>query len=97
MWVGLYPGTYDGCDCLHAIPSSSKKVENKIYTSSCNYNQTIQLCKDIYPTAKVSLKEWPQGSRFCAKRIKGSNFKANFDKFDFKKGACKKGFKLCSN
>ena len=60
-----YPGTVDGCNCLHVSWSWYRGVrKNKLNPSSCNYNETRSGCNDI-PGTPQRMLEWSDHSQLC--------------------------------
>lgn len=93
-WLGNYPGTYMGCDCISSHPEPDDGVDRKIYSGSCSYNQSRAGCWDVYPTYAQNLTLFGDMSSFCIKRLPDSSFKDIFFNME-SDGTCKSGHIRC--
>ena len=65
LYFGIWPGTYNGCNCVRKYPEEG--CTNKICVGSCSLNETIAGCTNIPPTGPEPIEVWKQKA-FCASK-----------------------------
>jgi hypothetical protein len=71
----LWPGNSKGCNCIN-IPHNSfkaKKYRGNFYSGSCDRNQTLANCENIYETQTFPLHKW-RNNYFCHRTLEEGYF-----------------------
>ena len=97
LFVGLYPGTVKGCNCLHISWTRYEGVRTrKLNRNECSRNETKAGCHDVRATHKTTLKRYLGHSMFCGQRVPELNF-YDLRKHMKRNGDCMKGYRKCGD
>lgn len=95
-FVGNWPGTQSGCNCLNIKCYRKGVKDNKLIKGSCNYNSTRCGCKTVSSTPSRELWIYPNEKEFCVKRDSELRWIDLYQNAE-DSGSCKDGFKKCGN
>lgn len=94
IFVGNWPGTVHGCDCL-GVPRCRDGVRSySLNTGSCSYNETYCGCRDVRSTPQRDLTQFPGEYEFFGERTLNMAFSKIYKNM-MENGKCRFGYKKC--